>query len=355
MAANTVITLTVQGAQGTYPVLIGPGMFHDNLPAYVVERGFKRCAVITNATVAPLYGDLAGRLPGGFLVTVPDGEQYKTLDTLRQMYDHLLDHHADRSTLVVALGGGVIGDMAGFAAATFMRGIALVQAPTTLLAMVDASIGGKVGVDLPQGKNLAGAFKDPLGVFADTTTLQTLPNVEFQCGMAEVIKSALISDSALLNHLETHGPAPIEHIIHRAAAVKVAIVGQDRLESGIRAYLNLGHTFAHAIEHVSGFAWKHGQAVAIGLVAAARLSERLSLCPAGLSAHVERMLAQANLPTRFRGLPSGDLWQAMHHDKKWRDGSMTFVLLRDIGQPHIVDGVNEADAVAVLDSLREDA
>lgn len=348
--------LTVRGAEGVYPVIVAPGALAGALPAFVAARGFTRAAVVTNTTLAPLYGaDLVARLPGGTLITVPDGEQHKTLDTLRAIYDHLLAAGADRATLIVGLGGGVIGDVAGFAAATFMRGVPFIQAPTSLLAMVDASIGGKVGVDLPQGKNLAGAFKDPLAVFADTDALATLPEIEWRCGMAEVLKAALIGDPPLLDDLPRDPVAGMDPVIARAIAVKIAVVNQDRLEHGPRAYLNLGHTFAHAIEQVSGYAWKHGQAVAVGMVAAARLAERRGVARAGLAGRVEVATAALGLPVSLAGLEPADLWDAMGHDKKWRDGAATFVLLEDIGRPVIARDVPRADVLAVLDGLREDA
>lgn len=349
--------LTVQGAGGAeYPIVIAPGALADELPQFIRQHGFTRVAVITNDTVAPLYGhQLAERLPGAFLISVPDGEVYKTLDTLRSLYDALLAHGADRSTLVVALGGGVVGDMGGFAASSFMRGLPLIQAPTSLLAMVDASIGGKVGVDLPQGKNLVGAFKDPLGVFADTFTLDTLPDAEFRCGLAEVVKAALIDDPALLIHLEQNGAQPIQRIIEDAAAVKVAIVEEDRLEQGIRAYLNLGHTFGHALEQASGYVWRHGEAVALGLVAALRLSELRRLCENGLAARIERLLAVLGLPVRYVGYDPRALYETMAHDKKWQGGTSRFVLLRAPGKPVIEDNVPVEQVLTVLNSLREDA
>jgi 3-dehydroquinate synthase len=348
--------LTVRGAEGVYPVIVREGALAEALPHFVAGRGFSRVAVVTNTTLAPLYGEtLATRLPGGTLVSVPDGEQYKTLDTMHSIYAQLLDHGADRGTLIVALGGGVIGDMAGFAAATFMRGVALVQAPTSLLAMVDSSLGGKVGVDLPEGKNLVGAFKDPLAVFMDTGALRTLPAVEFRCGLAEVIKTALVGDPPLLDHLLMHGAEPIGEIIARAAAVKIRIVEQDRLERGPRAYLNLGHTFGHAIEQVSGYTWKHGEAVAVGMVAAARLSEWRELCAPGLAAHIEHALAAFGLPVCCTGFEPGDVWDAMRHDKKWLDGAARLVLLNGIGEPVIVDDASRDEVITVLDGLREGA
>jgi len=348
--------LTIQGADGAYPVVIRRGALTDALPAFVRERRFSRIAVITNSTLAPLYGEaLVSRLPDAFLVTVPDGEAYKTLSTATALYGNLLAGGCDRSSLVIALGGGVIGDLAGFVAATFMRGVAFVQAPTSLLAMVDASLGGKVGVDLPQGKNLVGAFKDPLAVFADTETLRTLPPVEWRCGLAEVLKAGLIADPPLVDHLLAHGPEPVEEIVTRAVRVKKAIVEQDRLESGVRAHLNLGHTFAHAIEGVSGYAWKHGEAVAVGLVAAARLSARRGLASAELAETVERAVTALGLPTRYAGLEPAALWDAMRHDKKWQSGTARFVLLRGAGAPCVVDGVPRDEVIAVLESLQEGA
>lgn len=347
-------TLTIRGADGAYPVVIRPGALTGALPAFVGERRFSRVAVITNDTLTPLYGEaLATRLPEAFLVAVPDGEAHKTLSTATALYGELLAGGCDRSSLVIALGGGVIGDLAGFVAATFMRGVALVQAPTSLLAMVDASLGGKVGVDLPQGKNLVGAFKDPLAVFADTETLRTLPPVEWRCGLAEALKAGLIADPPLVEHLLAHGPDPIEDVIARAVRVKKQVVEQDRLESGVRAHLNLGHTFAHAIEGVSGYAWKHGEAVALGLVAAARLSVRRGLAAPDLAATVERAVTALGLPARYSGLQPAALWDAMRHDKKFRGGSARFVLLREVGAPCVADDVPRDEVIAVLESLRE--
>jgi 3-dehydroquinate synthase len=345
-------TLSIQGADATYPMIVRPGALVDDLPRFVAGHGFTRVVVVTNITLAPLYGEgLVGRLPGGHLIVLPDGEEYKTLATVETIYTRLLEEDADRSTLVVALGGGVIGDMAGFAAATFMRGVALVQAPTSLLAMVDSSIGGKVGVDLPQGKNLVGAFKDPLAVFADTSVLATLPDVELRCGLAEMLKHALIGDPPLLDHLLARGIEPAEAIIRRAAAVKVGIVAEDRLERGPRAFLNLGHTFGHAIEKVSSYQWKHGQAVAVGLVAAARLSAHHGLCSPELPEQIERVIESSKLPTRCPGLDPVQLWNAMQHDKKRQDGTLRFVLLEGIGRPAIAKDVTRDEVIDILKEL----
>ncbi|MBN1564792.1 MAG: 3-dehydroquinate synthase [Anaerolineae bacterium] len=346
--------ITIQGAEFAYPVVIQPGALTNVLPDFVRARGFKRCAVISNTTVGPLYGEsLVAQLPGAFLITVPDGEQHKTLDTVRTIYDQMFAAGADRATLVIGLGGGVIGDMAGFVAATFMRGVAYIQAPTSLLAMVDASLGGKVGVDMPQGKNLVGAFKDPLAVIEDTATLKTLPEVEFQCGMAEAIKHGFLADATLLDHLRKHGPEPIDDVLRQAVLVKKHVVEQDRLESGMRAYLNLGHTFGHAIEQASGYSYKHGQGVAIGMAAAVHLAARRGLCDPGLVEDVEVTLIEAGLPVRYADLNPGDLWEAMGTDKKWRDGQARFVLIKAVGEPVIVSDVTRDEVIAVLEEVRE--
>jgi 3-dehydroquinate synthetase len=228
-----------------------------------------------------------------------------------------------------------------------------VQVPTSLLAMVDASIGGKVGVDLPQGKNLVGAFHDPIAVFADTFTLETLPPEEFRSGLAEVVKSALVDDADLIDHINQFGLDPIDEVIERAAAVKVAIVEEDRTEQNIRAYLNLGHTFGHALEVLSGYAWRHGEAVSVGLVATARLSEFLKVSERGLAETVEATLVRLGLPVRYVGYAPEDLWQAMQVDKKWQAGNARFVLLRAPGKPVVQDNVPAEAVLTVLRSLQQ--
>jgi len=347
--------IEVQGAGGAYPVVLARGALARDLPEFVAARGFAQALVITNETLAPLYGAaLAERLPRAGLIAVPDGERHKTLDTVCDLYAHMLARGADRGTLVVALGGGVVGDMAGFAAATFMRGVALVQAPTSLLAMVDASLGGKVGVDLPEGKNLVGAFRDPLAVFVDPDALATLPEIERRCGLAEVLKAGLIANPALFEDLRGGAPDDLESAVERSIRVKAAVVGQDRLEQGARATLNLGHTFAHAVEQASGYAWRHGEAVGYGLVAAARLSAACGLCDRALPGVVEDAVRALRLPARC-DLDPAALWDAMRHDKKWRAGAARFVLLRGVGQPEICDDVPREQVIAVLAGLREGA
>lgn len=310
-----------------------------------------RVAVVTNVTLAPLYGQsLVSALPDAALVTIPDGEQYKTLETVAQLYADFVAAGLDRSSTIIALGGGVLGDTAGFAAATYMRGVRLVQIPTSLLAMVDSSVGGKVGVDLPQGKNLVGAFKQPDLVLIDPDVLKTLPERERRCGMAETIKHGLLADEELLNP-ELWNLERAAELVQRAVQVKVGVVQKDPYEKNVRAHLNLGHTFAHAIERVSHYQWLHGEAVGVGLVAAARLSVDLEMCDAGLSEQVERIVAKVGLPTRLDGMKSGEIYLAMGTDKKWLSGRNRFVLLRGIGQPEIVEDVPKEAIIRVLESL----
>lgn len=341
--------ITVNAPDGSYDILIEPGLLRqrERLPELIGAKG--PVVVVTNTTLAPLYGAaLAGMLPDAALVMMPDGEQYKTLATVAQLYADFVAARLDRGGTVIALGGGVVGDTAGFAAATYMRGVRLVQIPTSLLAMVDSSVGGKVGVDLPQGKNLVGAFKQPDVVLIDPQVLDTLPPKEWRCGMAEVIKHGLLADAGLLEY-ETQQAA---ELVRRAVQVKVDVVEQDPYEQNVRAHLNLGHTFAHAIEQVTGYAWAHGEAVGVGLLAAARLSLRLGMCGADLPERVRMILDDVGLPCRLNGLDSEALYEAMATDKKWQGGRSRFVLLRGIGQPEIVTDVPPGDVIGVLEEMR---
>jgi shikimate kinase/3-dehydroquinate synthase len=311
-----------------------------------------RIVVASNTTVAPLYGEILLRaLPDAALVMMPDGERYKTLDTVARLYSEFVKAGLDRNGTVAALGGGVVGDTVGFAAATYLRGVRLVQIPTSLLAMVDSSVGGKVGVDLPQGKNLVGAFKQPDVVLIDTGVLVTLPEREWRCGMAEILKHGLLADEKLLEP-SLHTRVRADELVNRAIRVKVDIVQQDPYEKGIRAYLNLGHTFAHAIEQVTHYRWLHGEAVGVGLIAAARLSYRLSLCDKSLPTLVDEILAENGLPRRTGGLDPESLYAAMFTDKKWKNGRSRFVLLRDIGQPTIIEDILESDVLQILTELQ---
>ena len=339
-----VITPTSQ-----YEIVIEAGALATLDPvAWGLDR---RCAVITNTTIAPLYGEkLVARLPDAVLITMPDGEQYKTLDTVRDFYKQMIAAGLDRASTVIALGGGVVGDTAGFAAATYLRGVRLLQIPTSLLAMVDSSVGGKVGVDLPQGKNLVGAFKQPDAVLIDPDVLATLPEREWRCGAAEAIKHALIADPGLLDLLKPDGDAVA--MVARAVQVKVNVVQRDPYEQNVRAYLNFGHTFAHAVEQVSGYQWLHGEAVGVGLVAAARLSAALGMIDSGLADQVEAIVQRFGLPIRLGDLDPESLYAAMSTDKKWQGGHSRFVLLEALGEPVIIEDVPAEQVVEVLAELR---
>jgi len=342
----------VQSPTGDYDILVARDLLYKLRYLLADYRLDGRIAVVTNDTIAPLYGEkLVERLPNATLITVPDGEQYKTLDTVSQLYSAFLREGMDRKSVVVALGGGVVGDMAGFAAATFMRGVKLVQVPTSLLAMVDSSVGGKVGVDLPEGKNLVGAFKQPEIVLIDPNVLHTLPQEEINCGLAEAIKHGLIVDPVLLDHISEIASGDPDWL-RRTIQVKVDIVQRDPYERNERQFLNLGHTFAHAIEQVSGYEWLHGNAVGLGLLAAAKLSEALCSFSADDTARIRSILEVHDLPTSLGGLDPDALWSAMHTDKKWKDGRSHFVVLKGIGKPKIVRDVPKETVIEVLEGLQ---
>ena len=361
--------LTVTHPGGQYDVIVGLDLLSQVRQLAGVNQ---LLVVITDSQVGPLY---AGALAAP-VITVPAGEQHKNLDTVRSIYDQMLALGLDRQATVVALGGGVIGDVAGFVAATYMRGIPFVQCPTTLLAMVDASIGGKTGVDLPQGKNLVGAFKQPLAVIADLTTLQSLPAAEFAAGMAEVVKHGLIKGGNLWERLVSgerraakdqasrithhasrithHASANLESLVIEAIKVKRDVVVSDPYEQGRRAILNLGHTFGHAIEQVSGYRLRHGEAVAIGLVAAANLSARLGFCPPALQMQIEAVLRTIPLPVRIPvELDLEQVYAMMGSDKKKAAGKLRFVLLRAVGDVFVTGEVREREVMETLLSIKE--
>ncbi len=330
-----------------YPILIAQGLLAGIANQVDTLELAQHVLVVTNETVAPLYGEqLASALPKADLITVPDGEAYKNLDTVRMLYDRMLALGADRNTTLIALGGGVIGDMAGYVAATYMRGIPLMQIPTSLLSMVDSSVGGKVGVDLPQGKNLIGAFKQPQAVIIDTDVLDTLPALQWRCGMAEVIKHGLIADPSLLQPALWR-PEQATRLVRQAVRVKVNVVEQDPYERGIRAHLNLGHTFGHAIEKVTQYAVPHGEAVAIGLVKAAKLSHNLGYIDADLVRRIEMILEEIGLPTDI-GLDPESWYDAMSTDKKWKAGVSHLVVLKALGEATVVAGLPKEEIMAVL-------
>jgi len=356
------VTLQVSYPGGAYPIQIGDGLLRHAGGALRATGSVPgdRVAVVSNPEVMPLYGqqvEAALRAAGYRPVSciIPDGEQYKTLDTVAALYDQLLQGGLDRSSAVVSLGGGVTGDVAGFAAATFMRGVPFVQVPTTLLSMVDASVGGKVGVDLPQGKNLAGVFKQPVLVVIDPKVMATLPDGEVRSGMAEVIKHGIIGAPDLFLELEsrpsTTGFEASVAQLARALSVKIQVVEEDPFEQGRRAVLNLGHTVGHALERLSDFGLRHGEAVAIGMVAAARISAEMGRAEASLPGRIEAALAAWGLPVRCPPFSIEAISEAMIHDKKRRGASLRWILPHSIGHVEVADDVPDPIVFSVLTGM----
>jgi 3-dehydroquinate synthase len=334
-------------AERTYPIQIGRDLLAQLGRLCAREKLGRRGAVISDENVSALYGKAALRslAEAGFeavLVTVPAGETAKSLASVQGCYDQLAEHRLERNSFIVALGGGVVGDLAGFIAATYLRGIPFVQVPTTLLAQVDSSVGGKVGVNLKAGKNLVGAFYQPRAVLCDLTTLDTLPKREFRAGMAEVIKYGIIYDAALFRRLERDLGKVMEgdertltNVVSRCCAIKAEVVGQDEREAGLRAILNFGHTIGHALEAISGYGrYLHGEAISIGQVAAAELSTRLLGFSPADAKRVRSLFERVGLPTsvRLTRPQMVRLLDAMLLDKKVSAGEIRFVLARRIGQ-----------------------
>jgi 3-dehydroquinate synthase len=348
------ITIDVSHPTGSYPIYLSQGALAQT-GQYLAELDYRgRCAVISNETVAPLYAETLGRglREAGFepsQIEVPDGEQFKTLDTVNSLYPQLLEAKFDRRSPIIALGGGVVGDTVGFVAASYLRGVPFVQIPTTLLAMVDASVGGKTGVDLPQGKNLVGAFKQPEMVVIDPDVLTTLPDMEFRAGLAEVVKHGIIGAPELFATLEK-GTYDLTWMLAEAISVKVQVVQEDPFERGRRAVLNLGHTFAHAYERLANFEMRHGEAVAMGLACAGRLATRLGHCSGDTTERIIGLLDQLNLPVDPPDYPEAEVWIAMATDKKRQGNTLRFILPRAIGDVDIFDNVTEADVKAILES-----
>ncbi|HTP04598.1 MAG TPA: 3-dehydroquinate synthase [Nitrospirota bacterium] len=331
----------------SYDIEIGTGLGRIGEQIQGLGLG-QKIAVITNPTVKKLYGQrvVDSLKAAGFLVLsieIPDGEQYKTLDWANAIYSALLINSFDRKSALVALGGGVIGDLTGFAAATFMRGVPFIQVPTTLLAMVDSSVGGKTGVNHAMGKNMIGAFYQPKKVLMDLDVLKSLPRAEFLAGMAEVIKYGVIWDASFFEYLDRErekilalDPEVLSHIIQRSCEIKAEVVSEDERESGLRAILNFGHTVGHAIETAQNYTMRHGEAAAIGMVYASKLAHKTGLCDASVPDRVERLIRSYGLPTDLAALsrkPSmTELMGAMQIDKKAEGGKVKFVLPKKIGE-----------------------
>lgn len=347
-------TLTVALGDRSYPIVIGHGLLGGgfDLSEYL---GGKDCMIVSNDTVAPLYLDslrqcLPGRRPGS--VILRDGESFKTMESASAVIDAMVSAGANRDATVLALGGGVVGDIAGFAAACYMRGVALIQVPTTLLSQVDSSVGGKTGVNHPGGKNLVGAFHQPSLVLIDTDTLATLPDREFRAGMAEVIKHAAIFDIEYFSWLEQNMAALLRRdagllasCIYRSCEIKAEVVADDEKERGRRALLNFGHTFGHAIENCLGYGeWLHGEAVAAGMVMAARLSG----IPEADRDRLRKLLEAAGLPVKPPPVGANALGEAMKLDKKVAQKKLRFVLLNELGNAFVTSDYPEQTLQALL-------
>ncbi|MEO7559124.1 MAG: 3-dehydroquinate synthase, partial [Nitrosospira sp.] len=351
----------------SYPIHIGSailsqtGLILNHLPQ-------KRVAIVTNTTVAPLYLErlrnaLAGHDVASVPIILPDGEEHKNWQTLNLIFDALLTSRCERGTPVIALGGGVVGDLAGFAAATYLRGVPFIQFPTTLLAQVDSSVGGKTGINHPLGKNMIGAFYQPRVVVADSTTLETLPERELRAGIAEVIKYGLIRDSAFLVWIERNmtkllarDPEALIEAIRRSCKNKAEVVEADEHESGVRALLNLGHTFGHAIENALGYGtWLHGEAVAAGTILAAELSRRMGMIGKIDVERIRTIYVRAGLPVIAPNLGTEKYLHLMGLDKKVTGGRMRFILLRQIGEAAVHSDVPAGVLIEMLQECTANA
>jgi len=343
----------------SYRIFIGAGLLDDEALLSSCVEG-RQAFVVTNETIAPVFLDRVKASLSAFQVdtmTLPDGEQYKTLSSMNDIVTGLLRHRHNRGTTVIALGGGVVGDTAGFAAACYQRGVSLIQMPTTLLAQVDSSVGGKTAVNHELGKNMIGAFHQPRAVIIDTDTLETLPGRELTAGLAEVIKHGVLADAGFFAWLEDHMEDlrrldKAGHAIKRSCEIKAAVVAGDERETGNRALLNLGHTFAHAIENGLGYGqWLHGEAVGAGLVMAGDLAVRLGMCTATDCLRIKALVEKAGLPVCPPAeLTAETMLNLMGLDKKVSDRGMKFVLPRGLGSAEIVEGVDVQLVMATLNA-----
>jgi len=362
-SAAVLAKLSVALGERSYPVVIGRDLLAASEFASYVPG--KRVMIVTNTVVAPLYlSRLTAMLEAAgkqcLAVVLPDGEEEKNVDNLMRIFDALLEHKCDRKITMLALGGGVIGDMTGFAAATYMRGVPFVQVPTTLLAQVDSSVGGKTAINHPLGKNMIGAFYQPQAVLADTATLASLPQRELSAGLAEVIKHGAIIDAEFFDWLEhnmaklmARDDAALAYVIQKSCEIKAEVVRQDEREGGLRAILNFGHTFGHAIEAGLGYGqWLHGEAVGCGMVMAAELSCRMGYLPAAQSERIVALVQAAGLPTTAPDLGVERWLELMEVDKKNEDGKIKFILLKPLGQAVIEHAPAQALQATLLSSVR---
>ena len=349
---------TVNLEDNSYPIFIGEGasLSLENFDGYIAGKDI---AIITNEVVAPLYLNKISDLFSNMNVIeyiLPDGEQEKKLKTVHKIIDRLMEAGLGRDSTLIALGGGVVGDITGFTASIFMRGINFIQIPTTLLAQVDASVGGKTAVNHKSGKNLIGSFYQPQCVICDSIFLATLEATEISAGLAEIIKYGLIFDSEFFQWLQknmqqilSNDRAAVDYVIQRSCAIKAEIVAQDEKEQSVRALLNFGHTFGHAIEKLTGYGnWTHGDAVAVGMVLAARLSENMSLITPEDVQNIEEILTAANLPISLPNIDPAELLAAMQSDKKVKDRNIQLVLLKNIGEAFLTADYSQEDLVNIL-------
>lgn len=345
--------LNLDLGERSYPIYIGSGLL-GNAALFGRHISGSRVMIVTNETVAPLYLDRVKQALSGFRigeVVLPDGERYKNLEVWNRIFDALLQNRFNRRCTIVALGGGVIGDMAGFAAACYQRGVAFIQVPTTLLAQVDSSVGGKTGINHALGKNMIGAFYQPRCVIADTDTLDTLADRELSAGMAEIIKYGLIRDAEFFAWMEEHveallqrAPEPLADAVERSCRNKAEVVAADELEAGQRALLNFGHTFGHAIETGMGYGeWLHGEAVAAGMCMAAELSRRQGMIDGATVVRIAELIRRAALPvTPPQELSAERFLELMAVDKKVLDGGLRLVLLQELGHAVLTDAFDQA-------------
>ena len=344
--------VTVRLGQNSYNINIGSGIL-SRTGSKIKELGLKdKAVIITNPVVNKLYGNIVRQslIDAGYKIAVlevPDGEEYKSLESAGKLYRQLAEFGAERSTVILALGGGVIGDLAGFTAATYMRGVPLVQLPTTLLAQCDSSIGGKTAVNHGQLKNEIGAFYQPKMTIADISTLKSLPKEEFTGGLAEVIKHAVIKDANFFEYLEKNldllkalDNNVLEAVVAKSAQIKAEVVESDEKDTGLRNILNFGHTVGHAVESVSNFQVSHGQAVSIGMTAAANIAVELDLMDPENVTRLKKLLGKAGLPTKLPRMEIKQVLQTMRYDKKVQSGKIRFVLPRSIGEVFITDAVS---------------
>jgi 3-dehydroquinate synthase len=353
--------LSIDLGERSYDILIGRGL--RKRAGELLKAAFdpSRVVVITHPSINSLYGEevMENFVAQGWatdIIEVPEGESSKNLSQAEKLYDHLLELNCDRKSVLVALGGGVIGDLVGFVAATYQRGIPFIQVPTTLLSQVDSSVGGKTAVNHPKGKNMIGVFYQPRLVVVDLETLKTLPSNEYRAGLAEIVKYGVISDASLFEFLEAHCKEILSldleclsHIIETSCAIKAAVVEKDERESRYRMILNFGHTVGHAIESLTDYSsFIHGEAVAIGMVRAAKLSHSMGKCSEEVPKRLEALLKKLGLPVEMPKLESSAVIESLYHDKKTMDHKIKFILVKEIGSIEIVDHMPEAEILKVL-------